>query len=103
MMDNTTTKDFHEWKHQVQRNCTWRDYDLYFDIQEIIPHINGYLTFSDSCDPEVENGTLISDSMNFSNYQDLVEHIKSSSKRKYLHSVLKHKQEERYCLWMATA
>ena len=100
MMNPIITTDFVEWQYQLQKNCTWRDYDLYFDIQDILPYFEGFMTFSDHVD---ENGDkILADSYKFNTYAQLVDYVKLfNESTNYLHCVLKHKVEDQYCLWFA--
>lgn len=96
MIDNLTTTDIVEWQHQLQINCIWRDWDFYFDIQEILPFFVGFMLFSDS---SLNGKKLLAEPYKFNTYTELVDYVKGLPKgERYLHCVLKHRWEDRYCL-----
>lgn len=98
-MDNLITTDFVEWQHQLQINCIWRDWDFYFDIQEILPYFAGFMLFSDS---SLGGTTLLAQPYKFDTYDELVDYVKGLEGELYLHCVLKHRVDDRYCLRYAS-
>lgn len=95
-MTNNITTDYVEWKHQLQINCIWRDWDFYFDIKEVLPFFNGYMVFSES---EKDGKKLIAKSYEFNNYKELLKALEYfDDSERFLHCVLKHRTKDKYCL-----
>lgn len=98
-MNHTIITDFLEWKYQLQKNCTWEEYDFYFEIQNILPYITGYMI---SVDSVVCGEKLLATPHKFDTYTALSEYVTEFTvTSNYLHCVLKHKVDNSCCLWWA--